>query len=65
MIKGTPRSNRTKHINVRYHFIKDYIKSEMITCEYCPSENMVADLFTKPLNRIKLDKFKKDLQLHD
>lgn len=57
MIKGTRKSNRTKHINVCYHFMRDSIHDETITCEYCPTESMTADLLTKPLNRIKLENF--------
>lgn len=64
IVKGTSKSNRTKHINVRYHFIRDYIKNGMVTCEYCPTEEMTADLLTKPLIRIKLEKFRNDMGLH-
>lgn len=61
MIRGASKSNRTKHINVRYHFIRDFINDETISCEYCPTEEMTADLLTKPLKRIKLEKFRNDL----
>ena len=39
----------TKHINIRYFFITDYIKKGYINVEYCPTRKMVADFFTKPL----------------
>jgi hypothetical protein len=42
-------SNRTKHINVRYFFIKDRIASGEITVKHCPETDMLADHFTKPL----------------
>lgn len=42
-------SNRTKHIDTRYNFVKDYIEKKIVSCTYCPTENMLADLFTKPL----------------
>ena len=32
-----------------YFWIKDRLKSEGIKVDYCPTENMIADLFTKPL----------------
>jgi Reverse transcriptase (RNA-dependent DNA polymerase) len=42
-------SRRTKHLNVRYYFISDRIHNKDLTVEYCPTEEMVADYFTKPL----------------
>ena len=40
---------RTRHINIRYFFIKDRIDSGEVKVEYCPTKDMVADYFTKPL----------------
>lgn len=47
-------SRRSKHIDVRYYFVKDYIDKGLVSCKYCSTENMIADLLTKPLsaNRI-------------
>ena len=42
-------SKRTKHINVRYFFITDRVHRNEITIDYCPTTEMVADYFTKPL----------------
>lgn len=58
MVQNTNPNKRTKHIDVRYHFIKDYIKKGVISCQYCCSEEMIADVLTKPLNRIKFEKFR-------
>ena len=43
---------RTRHMNVRYFFIADRVKSKEIRIEYCPTGIMVADYFTKPLQGI-------------
>ena len=40
---------RTRHINIRYFFVTDRIKSEEMRVEYCPSELLIADFYTKPL----------------
>ena len=40
---------KSRHINIRYFFIKDVIKREHINIEYCPTEEMIADFYTKPL----------------
>ena len=39
----------TKHIDIQYHFIWESISREIIEICYCPTENMVADIFTKAL----------------
>ena len=42
-------SKRTRHINIRYFFVTDRIASKEVKVEYCPTEDMIADYFTKPL----------------
>ena len=51
-------SKRTKHINIRYYFITDRIKNDKLQIEYCPTDNMVADYFTKPLQGKKFFQFR-------
>jgi hypothetical protein len=47
---GTSSSSKnTRHINIRYFFIKDRIKSGELEVQFCPSNEMIADFFTKPL----------------
>ena len=41
---------RSKHIDIKFHFTRDQVISGNIELNYCKSENMVADLFTKPLS---------------
>lgn len=50
---------RCKHIYVRYHFLKDLIKDEIIDLDYCRSEDQVADIFTKPLSLATFLKLRK------
>ena len=45
--KGRSTSDRTRHINIRYFFIKDKINSNERRIEYLPTEEMVADALTK------------------
>jgi len=42
---------RTKHIDIRYHFIREAVQNGTVDLCFCPSENMIADLLTKPLPR--------------
>ena len=52
-------SKRTKHLNIRYYFITDRIKKGELHIENCPTDNMVADFFTKPLQGKKFLQFRK------
>jgi len=42
-------SKRTRHINIRYFFVCDRIHNKELSVAYCPTLQMLADYFTKPL----------------
>ena len=39
--------NRTKHIYIQYYFIKNLIENQIVKVNYCPSDENIADTFTK------------------
>src|SRR6266702_4985986 len=45
---------RTKHIDLRFHFIRQTIASGALKLLYCPTEDMVADILTKALPKWKV-----------
>ena len=49
---------RSRHINVRYFFIKDLVEKGMVEINYCPTEKMIADYMTKPLQGSLFHRFK-------
>jgi hypothetical protein len=51
-------SKRTRHINIRYFFITDRVQSKELRIEYCPTGDMLADFFTKPLQGSLFQKFR-------
>jgi hypothetical protein len=46
---GRSTSPATRHIAVRYFFLKSRLESGEATIEHCPTEHMEADVLTKPL----------------
>jgi hypothetical protein len=52
---------RTKHINIRYFFITDMVDKKQVRIEYCPTDDMVADFFSKPLQGNKFIKFRNSI----
>ena len=59
--KGRSTSNRTRHIAIRYFFIKDRIDCGEIRLEYCPTDEMIADVLTKPLQGEAFRKLRSEL----
>lgn len=53
MIKNYENSRRSKHIDIKAHFIKDIVNKGMLQVSYVPSESNVADIFTKSLSKPK------------
>jgi hypothetical protein len=49
-------SERTKHIDLKYHFVKDHVQHGTIKLRYLPTGDMVADMVTKPLPGVALVK---------
>ena len=54
---------RTKHIDLRYHFICEAVEDGKIQVKYVPMDDNVSDIFTKPLPRPKFAKFMESLGL--
>ena len=54
---------RTKHIDIRFHFIRYVIEAGKIIIDYCPTEDMVADTLTKALPSAKAKHFASALGL--
>jgi hypothetical protein len=42
---------KTKHINIRYYFIRDYINTKEIDLKYISTREIIADILTKPFPR--------------
>jgi KUP system potassium uptake protein len=42
-------SEKIKHIDIKWHFLKDHVEQGTIKLRYVPTDQMVADMFTKPL----------------
>ncbi|KAJ8517721.1 hypothetical protein ONZ45_g5159 [Pleurotus djamor] len=54
---------RTKHIDIRYHFIRWVVEKESLRLVYCPTEDMVADALTKALPSATVKHFASELGL--
>lgn len=51
-------SKQTRHLNIRFFFITDQIKTGILGVEHCPTEDMVADFYTKLLQGSAFKRFR-------
>ena len=49
--------DKSKHIEVRYHFVRDMVQKGAIKLKYLPTEEKVADVLTKHLAHVKFEYF--------
>jgi hypothetical protein len=55
--------DRSKHIEIRYHFIQDKVQKGAMKFQYIPTDQQVADILTKPLEKGKFEAFRDRLRL--
>ena len=56
---------RTKHREIRHHFIRDQIMNGIISLDYINTKNQLADIFTKPLKVERFYDLRRGLGMHD
>eukprot|EP00957_Ditylum_brightwellii_P079907 6077763-Ditylum_brightwellii.AAC.1 len=55
---------RTRHINIRYFLVQDWIEKRELKVEYCQTDGMVGDYFSKPIQGRKFRIFRKQILNH-
>ena len=56
---------RVKHMDIKYHFLRENVQSDKVTLQYIPTKDNIADILTKPLERQKFSRLRTFLGLHD
>ena len=51
LVKNPVYHSRTKHIDIRHHFVRKKYTDGTVNFEYCPTSDMIADILTKSLPR--------------
>jgi hypothetical protein len=68
--KNPFQHSRTKHIDIRHHFIRDLVESRIVSLSFLLTDNQLADILTKPLDGSKFESLRKaigvcDMSFHD
>ena len=55
LVSNPKHSEKTKHVDLKYHFIREMIEEDKLELEHTSTETMWADFLTKPLSSQKHD----------
>jgi ATP sulfurylase len=59
--KNLVQHSRTKHINIRHHFIRDLVEEKVVILEHVTTVEQLADIFTKALDVKQFEKLRSKL----
>ena len=59
--KNLVQHSRTKHIDIRQHYIRELVENKTLVLEYIETEPQLADIFTKALESVRFDSLRKSL----
>ena len=59
MAKDPQFHGKSKHIDIKYHFIRDHVTKRSLELKYCKSANMAADIMIKGLTGECFEKLRK------
>ena len=59
--KNPVQHSKSKHIEIRYHFIRDLVKDKVVCLEFIHTDNQKANIFTKPLDGLLFESLRKTI----
>jgi hypothetical protein len=65
MVDNPVERSHTKHIDIRYHFLRDHQQNGDIEIAYVNTHNQLADIFTKPLDEKTFSKLRNEVNILD
>lgn len=63
MIGKNPETKRSKHIDTKYHYLRELIRDGRIELKSIASKDQVADILTKPLTKVAFQKCRDEMSL--
>ena len=53
--------DKSKHIKIKYHYIMDMVERGAMKLQYVATDDQIANVLTKPLDRVKFEYFREKL----
>ena len=63
MSKNPVFHDKSKHIEIKYHYVRDIVQREVVKLQYVATDNQIAEMLTKPLARLKFEYFREKLSV--
>ena len=63
--KNDGYQSRAKHIDIRYHLVRDHVKDKIIELKYTETKSQLADFLTKPISTKKLNSLLDKAKIRD
>ena len=61
MSKKSMFHDKSKHIEIKYHYIRNMVQRRAVKLQYVATNEHIADVLTKPLDRVKFEYFREKL----
>ena len=61
--KNLVQHSKSKHIEIRYHFIQDLVEEKIVCLEFINTNNQKANIFTKPLDGPRFESLRKTISV--
>ncbi|KAF7119794.1 hypothetical protein RHSIM_Rhsim13G0158900 [Rhododendron simsii] len=61
LTKNPIQHSRTKHIDIRHHFIRDHVQRGDVVIDFVRTDNQLADIFTKPLSEDRFCSIRREI----
>jgi hypothetical protein len=65
LAKNPEFHQRTKHVDIKYHFIREQLKNGVIDMQYVGTDDQLADMLTKPLETSRFQKLRQRIGIID
>jgi hypothetical protein len=65
IFKNLVQHSQTKHIDIRHHFLRDLVESQVVSLSFIPTYNQLADILTKPLDGSRFESLRKAISVCD
>ena len=59
--KNPVMHSKTKHIPIKFHFLRDQVMNKVIKLEYIGTRDQIADIFDKPLPKMQIENLRDQL----